>query len=154
MVKELDDLIDEAYQNGVRSGALAQEKKNREELTKTIKFLHDEVYEQGKREGAEEARKKPRYKTQFNDVPFVPSCDCSSWDDCRSEAYKEGYADAIEIIKKCLALLLIKSDDVDYSFNDGHWGLVFSVFAKEFGLKDTEVYQMAEQLKEQTNEMC
>lgn len=55
--------------------------------------------------------------------------------------------DVIDEVKKCLALLLIKSDDIDYSFNDGHWGLVFSVFAKEFGLKDTEIYELEEQLK-------
>ncbi len=30
-------------------------------------------------------------KVEYNDVPFVPCNDCSHWDDCQEQAYKEGY---------------------------------------------------------------
>lgn len=33
------------------------------------------------------------HKIRYNDVPFVPSADCSCYEECREDAYKQGRED-------------------------------------------------------------
>ena len=34
-------------------------------------------------------------KIKYNDVPFIPSADCSHYEECREDAYQQGIEDAI-----------------------------------------------------------
>lgn len=59
-------------------------------------------------------------KCKYNDAPFVPSNDCSSWESCTAEAYEQGKADAkAEHDKECdRCLFSLRKERMDEAKKD------------------------------------
>lgn len=38
-------------------------------------------------------------KIKYNDVPFVPSADCTHYEDCQADAYNQALEDVLRVVE-------------------------------------------------------